>query len=374
MRFQPTQQASNGFLSPVVEFWDSTRNWLVSQGVGQAAALMTILGLFLGLRIVRGFLTGIIRQKEKPDNTVRNIVAEIINKTWTIFLLILSAKLVVPFFGGFGDSFLQALDIAFMIALIIQGAVWARVLVNAASTGYLQHQGGVDDSASSSAVTLIKMLSGFVIWALAIMMILRNLNYEIGPILAGLGVGGLAIGLAAQNIFRDLFSSIAIIFDRPFVQGDFIKLSSEDTAGNVEKIGMKTTRLRSLTGEQIIVSNSQLLDQEIRNFRRLSERRADHTLGVTYQTSQADLARIPALVEQALAGVETLRFDRCHLKAFGAYSIDFALVFWVGNQDYKAFMDAQQAALLAIAQVFQDNGISFAYPTQVVYVDKADAE
>ncbi|MEM8772210.1 MAG: mechanosensitive ion channel family protein [Pseudomonadota bacterium] len=346
--------------------------WLRAEGPEQALLAAIAIGLFLGLRILRAFLCGALRSRKRPDNAPRNVASALIGGTWSLFLLILSLQLVAPFAENLSNAAGDALSTLFMIGLIIQGAVWLRILIRAISTGYLS-SAGHDGGPGSTAMTLIKTLSGVLIWAVAAVMILTNLGYDVGPIIAGLGIGGLAIGLALQNVFKDLFASLSIIFDQPFVRGDFIKFGGGEYQGQVEKIGMKTTRLRSLSGEQIIVGNAQILDKEVRNFQRMNARRAAFDIGVVYQTPHAALRRVPELVEQAVGAVNGVRFNRCRLKSFGDSAIVFDTVFWVDDNAYDIFLERQEAVLLNIHAAFEDNAISFAYPTRSVHIETAPA-
>ncbi|MEM9989553.1 MAG: mechanosensitive ion channel family protein, partial [Pseudomonadota bacterium] len=187
-------------------------------------------------------------------------------------------------------------------------------------------------------------------------------------LIAGLGVGGIAIGLAAQNIFEDLFASLSIILDKPFTKGDFVSFNGYN--GNIERIGLKTTRIKALSGEQIVVSNANLLSNEIQNFKRMNERRGTFTVGVTYQTSHAALEALPSRLEDLIENQENCRFDRSHLSGYGASSIDFTTVYYVLSKDYKEFMDVQNAILLKVHALFEDMGVEFAYPTQTIFVER----
>jgi len=342
--------------------------WLVEQGPAQAIALAVFAGLFVALRIMRSILCGLFRVKKEADHSLRNIISSVIGQTNSLFLLILSAVLVAPFVADLPDSALTYVSTAFMVAFVIQGAIWIRTLIAGASSGYLESHSIQDGGPGSTAATLIKTLSGFAIWAIAFAMILTNLGYEIGPIIAGLGVGGLAVGLAAQNIFKDLFSTLAIIFDKPFVRGDFITFDNGAYMGDVEKIGMKTTRIRSLTGEQIIIANAHLLDKEIRNYRRMERRRGSFDLGLVYQTPHEKLRDVPALVEDAINNVEGATFDRCRFEAFGNSALSFTVVFWFESRDYAHYLKAQENILFGVHQRFEAKGLEFAYPTRTIHM------
>ncbi|HEV7226556.1 MAG TPA: mechanosensitive ion channel family protein, partial [Pirellulales bacterium] len=189
-------------------------------------------------------------------------------------------------------------------------------------------------------------------------------------LVAGLGVGGIAIALAAQNVLGDLFASLSIVLDRPFILGDFIAVG--DFSGAVEHIGLKTTRLRSLSGEQLVFSNADLLQSRIRNYKRMYERRIQFTFGVAYGTSRDQLTAIPGMIREAIAAHEKTRFDRAHFKSFGDSALIFEAVYYVLSPDYNLYMDIQQAINLTLLQGFAAAGIDFAFPTQTIYVHKAD--
>ena len=183
---------------------------------------------------------------------------------------------------------------------------------------------------------------------------------------AGLGVGGIAVALATQNILGDLFASLSIVLDKPFVIGDFLIVG--DFMGSVEYVGLKTTRLRSLSGEQLVFSNTDLLGSRIRNYGRMYERRVVFKLGVTYQTPREKLSRIPAIIREAIETQDNSRFDRSHFQAYGDFSLNFESVYYIGSPDYNLYMDVQQAVNLRIHERFEEESIEFAYPTQTLFV------
>ena len=195
-----------------------------------------------------------------------------------------------------------------------------------------------------------------------------NLGIDITALIAGLGIGGIAIALAAQNILGDLFSSLSIILDNPFETGDFVIFGDE--TGTIERIGIKTTRVRSLTGEEIVVSNSDLLSTRIRNFRRMNERRGQFVLGVEYGTPIDKLERIPSIIRAIIDEHPKTRFDRVHFKEYGNFSLNFEAVYYVNSREYQVFMDAVQDINFSIYRAFTDAGIQFAFPTQTLHVIK----
>jgi small-conductance mechanosensitive channel len=208
-----------------------------------------------------------------------------------------------------------------------------------------------------------------IIWVIVLLVVIDNVGVDVTTLVASLGVGGIAIALAVQSILGDIFASLSIIFDKPFLVGDFVRVG--DYTGSVENIGIKTTRLRSLSGEQLVISNSDMLGSRIQNYGRMYERRATFTLGVTYDTPREKLAKIPEMVREAIEAEEGVRFDRAHFKEFGAYSLNIDAVYYVLSPDYAQYMDIQQRINLDLHRRFEEEGIEFAYPTQVVHIDPA---
>jgi small-conductance mechanosensitive channel len=209
------------------------------------------------------------------------------------------------------------------------------------------------------------------LWAVLLLMILDNLGFNITTLVASLGIGGIAVALAVQNILGDIFASLSIAMDKPFVIGDFIIVGEQ--LGTVEYIGLKTTRIRSLSGEQIVFSNNDLLNSRIRNFKRMYERRVLFGFGVVYQTSHEQLKKIPVMVREIIEGLENTRFDRAHFKEYGDSSLNFEVVYYVRSPDYNVYMDIQQDINLALFEQFTKAGIDFAYPTRTLYIARTDA-
>jgi small-conductance mechanosensitive channel len=202
-----------------------------------------------------------------------------------------------------------------------------------------------------------------------LLLVLDNLGVNITALVAGLGVGGVAVALAVQTILSDLLSSLSIALDKPFVIGDFLMVG--DMLGSVEYVGLKTTRLRSLSGEQLVFSNTDLLGSRIRNFGRMYERRVAFNLGVTYQTTREQIRKVPAIIREAIETQDRTRFDRSHFKEYGAYSLNFESVYYINGPDYNQYMDIQQAINLTIHEGFEREGIDFAYPTQTLVLQQA---
>lgn len=206
------------------------------------------------------------------------------------------------------------------------------------------------------------------LWVVALLMVLSNLGVDVTSLIAGLGIGGIAIAFALQNILADLFSSFAIYFDKPFEVGDMIVVG--EFRGTVEKIGIKSTRIRSLQGEEIVIANQDLMSARLQNFRKLTERRVVFGFGILYETPTEKTEKIPEMVKAIVEAQENARFDRTHFKSFGDSALDFEVVYYVPSDEYKVYMDTQEAINLGLMRKFEEEGIEFAYPTQTLYIKK----
>ncbi|MDD5661510.1 MAG: mechanosensitive ion channel family protein [Candidatus Omnitrophica bacterium] len=222
--------------------------------------------------------------------------------------------------------------------------------------------------------TVVRSLDGmlwavkFLIWALAVIILLDNLGYKVSTLIAGLGIGGIAVAIAAQALLKDFFSYFSIVFDHPFKIGDFIIIG--DFMGTVEYIGIKTTRIRSLGGEQVIFSNTDLTDSRVRNYKLMEKRRVLFRIGLTYQTTLNKLKETPKIIEQVIKNVKDTAFDRAHFFSYGDFSLIFEVVYFVLSPDYNKYMDIQQEINFAIKEEFEKRGIEFAYLTQTLFVTK----
>jgi small-conductance mechanosensitive channel len=223
-----------------------------------------------------------------------------------------------------------------------------------------------EDAGAVAAMDIVSFLVRVAVWAVVFLLALDNLGINITALVAGLGVGGIAVALAAQNIISDLFASLSIVLDKPFVLGDFLVI--DELSGNVEKVGIKTTRVRSLSGEQLVFSNNDLLGSRIRNYGRMSERRIVFNIGVVYQTPLKKLEQVPKIIKDIIVEQESARFDRAHFQSFGDYSLNFEIVYYVESSEYALYMNIQQAVNYEIFRRFNDAGIEFAYPTQKLFV------
>jgi len=222
------------------------------------------------------------------------------------------------------------------------------------------------DKNRKSAIRMLSNIGKGVLWALGVLIVLSNLGVDVTSLIAGLGIGGVAVAFALQNVLEDLFSSFTIYFDRPFEAGDFIVVGS--TMGTVQHIGVKSTRIKSLQGEEIVVSNKELTNATIQNFKKMEKRRVVFTFGVTYETDTAKMKRIPSMIADIFSSIENVDLDRAHFSSFDDSSLSYEVVYHVLDGDYNLYMDIQQEVNYRLKDVFEKEGISMAYPTRTVYV------
>ena len=300
------------------------------------------------------------RPVDAGGHTALDIPRLVVQRTWQLTLFLISAYVAIQFVA-IPDTVEYWTDLAFLIVIAIQIGAWLQTLI----VESLQHKAQAQGRDLGGAGRLLGLAAKFAVWAAVSLFVLDNMGVNITALVAGLGVGGIAVGLAVQNILSDLFASLAIVLDKPFEIGDFVIFDQH--LGTIETIGLKTTRIRSLSGEQIVCSNADLLSSRIKNYKRMMERRASFSVGVTYGTASSKLQDIPEIVKAAVGEHDDLRFERCHFAKYGAYSLDFETVYWVLNPDYLVYMDRQQAINLAIYKEFESRGIEFAYPTQTIF-------
>ncbi|MFB6264793.1 MAG: mechanosensitive ion channel family protein, partial [Bradymonadaceae bacterium] len=304
------------------------------------------------------------RLAERPRLSGLSRIAELLDQTTFFLYAALGALLgreLFPF-PATSERILWTGAVGF---LFLQVGLWASRSVGLALDRY---QEGLDDPREHHAVlSFLAFVGRVLVWTVVVLLVLENVGFDVTTLIAGLGVGGIAIALAAQNVLGDLFASLSLVVDKPFVPGDFIIV--DDLMGEVERIGLKTTRIRSLGGEQLIFSNADLLNTRVRNYQRLEERRVNFQFGVVYQTDSETVAEIPDLVREIVESTEGVRFDRAHLKDFGDSAFRYEVIYWVLDPEYATYMDLQQEVLLEILDAFRERGIDLAYPTQTVQVD-----
>jgi small-conductance mechanosensitive channel len=330
-----------------------------------AASVALVVVVTTGLRLISRFaLTRVTSFAERTTTDLDNLAVELLGKTRTLAVLLVAvwaAARPLELSDG-AESFLRAV---LVIGILLQAGFWGMGLTNYVVQRWRRQQ-IMHDPGMATAVGALGFIAKLGLWAVLSITALANMGVDITAFVASLGIGGIAVALALQNVLGDLFASLSIVLDKPFVIGDFVVV--DDLQGTVEHVGLKTTRIRSLSGEQIVFSNSDLLSSRVRNFKRMQERRIVFPVGVTYDTPASKLRAIPGIIEEAVGAQERARFDRSHFKAFGDFSLDFETVYYVTVPDYAAYMDVQQEVNLALVDAFSQDGIEFAFPTQTLHL------
>ena len=331
-----------------------------------ALAVAAALAAYLAMRLVLRYVIGRTRQlAQRTSNHVDDMVVEVLGSTNRVFLL-LAAVLVGVGMLDLTERWNQRVGQLWFIALALQTGLWFTKAISLGLRRYeARHSSSGMTQVSASAVLLSWSLRT-LLWAVVLLAMLSNLGVNITAFVASLGVGGIAIALAVQNILGDLFASLSIAVDKPFEVGDAIGIG--DLSGTVQHIGLKTTRLRSLTGEQIVISNTDLLKQIVKNYRRMEERRIAFKFGMSYRSDPEKLEAIPGIVKRLIESRPKLRLDRVHFQAFGESSLDFEVIYFVTTPDYGLYMDEQQRLNLQMMREFDALGVEFAIPTRSVYV------
>lgn len=330
-------------------------HWVIALSV----AVLTL----LLLRVIYNVLSSRLKvMADRTDNKFDDIISDAVQVTQVWFFVILalymgSTLLHLPNYAARIRQFL-------VIALLMQMGIWMVAIMNSALKQWLESRN--QDPSIATAMVAIRFAGKLLIWALVTLLVLDNMGVHVGSLVAGLGVGGIAVALAVQRVLGDLLASISIVLDKPFEVGDTIMVG--DMVGMVEHVGLKTTRLRATSGEQLIISNSDLLSTRIRNMKRMKERRVVLTFGITYQTPPERVALVPAWVKEVVSMQDSLRFERSHLQKLGESAILFETIYWVNTPDMMVFMEMQQAVNLAVLTRLAQEGVGLAYPSQTLYL------
>jgi small-conductance mechanosensitive channel len=333
--------------------------WLWLLALAAAALVYGALQL-----IQRQLLSRLGRLSERTSTIADDVLVEVLSATTRFFVAVLAIFIVSPLLELTGTAAGLRRWLV-VIALTVQVGLWGQRTI----TVWLDHQRERLLDSDPGAVNTLQGLSylfRLALWSAVVLLMLDNLGYNVSALLAGLGIGGIAVALALQNVLGDLFASLSITLDKPFVTGDFIIVG--DLLGTVSHVGLKTTRVTSLSGEQLVFSNSDLLASRIRNYKRMQERRVVFSFGVLYQTAVRELEEIPAVVRRIVDDTDNTRFDRAHFKEFGDSAYVFEVVYYVLQPDYNLYMDCQQRINLELCRAFEERGIGFAYPTRTLHV------
>ncbi len=343
-------------------YGNSGQAWLTALGV--AALVCAAVWVMKAVLLRR-----ISRLAARTRTPIDDLAIHVLRGTQTFFVVIL-ALYATTHILELPERLAHLAPKVAVLGLLLQVAFWGSRALSFVTERYADAR-LEKDPAGATTVAAMTFMGRLLLWTLVLLLALDNLGVRITTLVAGLGIGGIAVALAVQNILGDLFASLSIVFDRPFVIGDFIVVG--DLMGNVEHIGLKTTRIRSLSGEQLVFSNKDLLQSRIHNYKQMQERRIVFSVGVVYQTAAEKLAQIPGILQEIIEQQVHARFERAHFKEYGDSALGFEIVYWVTSPDYNTYMDVQQSINLAIFAAFAREGIEFAYPTRTVILAKDDA-
>ena len=327
---------------------------------------LTALGVMLALSAILGIIKGLAARKfkrlaAKTDTQIDDLAVLLFEKTRFYTILILTSFLAAKLLT-LPPRVLVTSKYILIVILALQVIVWGNSLIDF----WLKNQSSGSELVGKSAFGLLGFVARLVMWSTVLLITLSNLGVNITAIITGLGVGGIAVALASQKILGDFFSSFIIVFDKPFEVGDFIVIG--DFRGTVDKIGIKTTHLRSAGGELIIMPNSDVIDSRLRNFKRMVERRVLFRIGVEYQTSADKLERIPAILQEVVTKQQNVRFAYCYFAEYGESSLLFETVYFVLTNDYDVFTNTHQAVNFELYRRFEAEQIKFAHPTRTVHL------
>ncbi len=356
---------TNAASAPATGINDWFRDNLDSLALGALVAAGIVAAMLVARAIGRQMLAS-----DPECRRWRGIVGNVLAKTGLLFMIAAAITIVISY-AEVPPKLARLAEILFIVAAALQVAVWAREIV----MGVVRSRVGEDPGASTlgNAMSLIRVLVSVAAFAIAFIVILDNLGVNVTALVAGLGIGGIAIGLAAQGIFSDLFAALAIVFDKPFRRGDIIRYGgATGSIGRVERIGLKTTRIRSISGEQLIMANTKLLEQELTNVAELKVQRSWLAFSLTYQTSPDVIERLPEVLDEAVKPLKTCRLIRATARQFGPSSIDCELVYDDRSSDPDTLARHKSAIIIAVMRIFAREKIDFAYPTQTTFTAAPD--
>ena len=342
------------------ELWSNT-------AYDYAVALAIFIGTILVLKIFQSIiLAKLLKVAKKTKTEFDDVLIEIFRKIRPPFYFFVALYLGVKSLT-FPEMADKVISVLFLLVIVYEVIHALERLVDYSARIYIAKSNG-KETVSQSMMKALKIIVKIVLWAIGIVLILGNMGVDVTSLIAGLGIGGIAIALALQNILEDIFSSFSIYIDKPFKIGDYIKVGSD--SGTVEKIGLKTSRLRTMNGEELVVSNRELTNARVQNFRKMEKRRDSFELGVTYDTPVEKLKAIPKMIEDIITKNKDLEFSRCNFKTFGDSALIFGVVYFVKNKEFAAFINAKEKINFEIYEKFAKEKIEFAYPTQTIFVNK----
>lgn len=367
----PQTTASTGTIRTLLDtmiLGNSVEQWLLAS----LAAVLALGGVMLARRVLHGRARALA---ERRPSGIFGLIPRLVLKTSSLVAVaaaVLAGSMWLAV-GERGERLVQGVVVAVMA---LQAVLWGRMLIEFGLEEFLRRRAAAaglpePDGPTVASAGIIRVIALGLLYTGAVLLALDNFGVNVTAMIAGLGVGGIAVALAVQNILGDLFASLSIVLDKPFVVGDFIIVG--DKLGTVERIGLKTTRLRALSGEQLVFSNSDLLSSRVQNFKRMAERRVVFGINIALGTPPEALEEVQRMLKEAVNRVEGVRLDRAHFKGFGAYALEFEIVYYVLSSDYRVYMDKQQEICLYIYRRLGEMSVRLALPAQTVFIAEAAA-
>lgn len=320
------------------------------------------LGVAVSLRLLQSVASRFLRRwAERTPTPVDDVYVDVLDSTAWFTHFLLGGLAARPLVELSPRLQFWASSACFLLAAL-QIALWSQTALSCGLQAWTQRS---EKSRAGTVAGALRFIGRLLIWTVALLVVLSSWGIEVTTLVAGLGVGGVAAALAVQSLLGDLIAGLSLFFDRPFDIGDFIIVG--DVLGNVDKVGLRTTRIRSLSGEQVIYPNGELTKSLIRNYHRMEERRVVFAFGIEYNVAAETIERAQAIAQESVEAQQDVRFDRAHFKSYGAYSLDFEVVFYVLSRDYNVYMQKQHDVNLHLYRRFQEEGIPFAFPTRTIY-------
>lgn len=337
-------------------YMNSGREWLI--------AILILAVSFIVFRIIKSITYKVFANlAHKTKNDFDDFLLRLFGRLNNTFLFFVSLYVSTRSLY-FTESIANILNGLFALVLVVYSVFLVQESITYGTTKFLNKKKD-NEEADPTAIRTINGLLKIIVWIIAGIMLLSNWGVNVSGLIAGLGIGGIAIAFAFQNILEDIFSSFSILIDKPFKVGDFIMVGDE--SGTVKYVGIKTTRLDTLQGEELVISNRKLTTADVHNFGKLKRRRNAFTIGITYETPKDKFENIPELIRNAIEGVSGVTFNRAHFKSFGDSSLDFEIVYYAETDEYLEYMDLQQSVKFSIKESLDKEGIEFAYPTRTIF-------
>ena len=337
-------------------------------GSNYLLAIIIFVALIVVLKIFQVVVLRRLKKAAKKTKTdLDDVLIKLVDKIKPPFYIFVALYIAIKLLM-LSDFLSKLIDSLFIIVIAYQIIQALQKLIDYSVKKMLARSENDAESSNKQVVKSIGSIAKIILWAVAILIVLANLGINVTSLIAGLGIGGIAVALALQNVLGDVFSSFSIFVDKPFKVGDYIAIGED--RGIVEKIGIKTTRIKTLQGEELIVPNQELTNSRVHNFKKMERRRAAFNLGIVYDTSAEQLRKIPEIIKEIIDKEKVAEFNRCYFKEYGDFSLNFETVYYVTSPEYIDYINAQQSINLAIKERFEKEGIEFAYPTQTLLIQK----